>query len=180
VNQNPVWAIQDDKPFQHPAIVDTIRDAYFQTPTSIGYRATKEYNSGLDLGKTKLCLPPSLVALAATGVSPCLISSDSTLTRALFGFQVHAALKEWAPGTHQRGKLDGNIYTTVYRDHMNTLEHIKTETNEGYYDILATLHNLVSYVITCVAMNHLLSILIGHRLHQPNPLKLDQPVSVRR
>jgi hypothetical protein len=66
----PPWCQYDhkaDSPYQHPAILETLKASFFHTPSSIGFRVVKEYNDLLT-DAPKRILPPSMVALAATGV----------------------------------------------------------------------------------------------------------------
>jgi hypothetical protein len=72
VELSQVWIVKGDLPYHNPAIIKTLKAGFFQATSSAGYRAVKEYNEAHNKGPRAI-LPPSLVALVATGVSANII-----------------------------------------------------------------------------------------------------------
>ncbi|KAJ3550553.1 hypothetical protein NMY22_g405 [Coprinellus aureogranulatus] len=113
-----------DVPYHHAAIVETLKAAFFQTSSSVGHRAVKEFNDSL-VDAPRLIMPPAMVALAATGV--------------------FAALLEWESGRHKREQhFEGNRYASVYRAHIANIEAIKAESEIAYYSIFSRLYEQVT------------------------------------
>jgi Domain of unknown function (DUF6532) len=65
-----LWKPESHRPFLNDALVDILKTSFFATGAAIGFKFQDAYISSID-GRTELELPIAMVALAATGVSPC-------------------------------------------------------------------------------------------------------------
>ncbi|KAF8332893.1 hypothetical protein F5887DRAFT_1080566 [Amanita rubescens] len=105
------------KPFEHPAIIEVIRQRLFDDPRN---SITEEFPDYFKDGE----LPPSLVAFAAT--------------------TMHAAIQEWSTGRRISHDFQANVYTDIYLGHMALLNKINQINPNGYKHLLRRLFRTVS------------------------------------
>lgn len=102
----------------HPAIVDTLKAAYFAKPSSLGYEYLDKFNAG----KQEPELPFPLIALSATGV--------------------FHGIYEYKTGAQVETNFDGNTFISTYTSHIRSLEKLKDEKPARYRHIMSTLYRL--------------------------------------
>ncbi|KAF9000076.1 hypothetical protein BDQ17DRAFT_1327898 [Cyathus striatus] len=117
------WAPNTSDPYLNSAILETIKESFFQLPLSIGHEVVMKHNEKINR-VDELELPIAMVTLGATAV--------------------YAALLEWKDGIKMMQPLDGNIFAATYQDHMETLEALKGEYPNVFHVIMHVLYNKVS------------------------------------
>ncbi len=131
---------QYNKPFEHPAIIATLRDDLF----SSSYPITHEYSYRFLPGKEEeYMLEPSMVALAATAVRLFI----HFLSDAWVPPQVYALLKEWEAGTRVSIPFSMSVYDSVYCSHLSHLETIQEKHEKAYKSMMRRLFCLSLCVI---------------------------------
>ncbi|KAF8327511.1 hypothetical protein F5887DRAFT_924746 [Amanita rubescens] len=115
-----------DKPFENKAIIGTLRDDLFEGSNNVIKQFPGRFRRNPDNSYT---LTPSMIALAATAV--------------------FAVLKEWETGPRIPAHFTSNVFTDIYRGHMNDLENIQNTSEYKYRSLLRRLFRLASssYVI---------------------------------
>ena len=130
-----------EKPFEHDAIIGTLRDTLFTNTTrTIVQQFLGRFKPGEE---QTYVLSPAMVALAATAV--CIITITlpiNTNTRC----QVFAALKEWESGFRNAIQFQTNLYYGVYLDHIKGLNEIKQQKPQAYTSLMQRLFRMASYV----------------------------------
>ena len=107
---------QRDRPFEHPAIIGTLRDEFFVGPNTI----VNQYLGYFKRGQEHMhSLTASMVALAATAVSMGMVHI-LYLFRCVYS-QVYASLKEWETGRFMPAHFTMNVYADIYRGHIEDL-----------------------------------------------------------
>jgi len=137
----PFWVTKKSSPtavhvYLNPGLIQVIRDSFFATPTSFGYKFKAQYvSSHPSQPDPELTIP--LVALSAT---------------ALF-----AALWEWREGKKvvkraksrsdsQSGtadRFDGDLFKNVFDRHVKTLTDLQKMPNT-YHSVMSKLYSLVT------------------------------------
>ncbi|KAF8267552.1 hypothetical protein EI94DRAFT_1801555 [Lactarius quietus] len=116
--------INPKKPFHHPAIVNTIRDAFFKWKRgpSIALKNHKLFCSSLDTDAAagEVELPPAMVAMAAV--------------------VVHASLDEKISGLD----FNADTYEDSYNTFVSFLEEIRKQRLPAYHHLMSDLYKLVS------------------------------------
>ncbi|KAF8328628.1 hypothetical protein F5887DRAFT_924181 [Amanita rubescens] len=105
------------KPFEHPAIVEVIKQRLFDDPRE---SITEEFPEYFKDGE----LAPSLIAFAAT--------------------TMHAAIQEWSTGRRICQDFQATVYSDVYLCHMALLNEISKKNPGGYKHLLRRLFRTVS------------------------------------
>ncbi|KAF8258062.1 hypothetical protein EI94DRAFT_1708359 [Lactarius quietus] len=116
--------IDPKKPFHHPAIVNTIWDAFFKQKwgPSIALKNHKLFCSSLDTDAAagEVELPPAMVAMAAVAV--------------------HASLDEKISGLD----FNADTYEDSYNTFVSFLEEIRKQRLPAYHHLMSDLYKLVS------------------------------------
>jgi hypothetical protein len=132
------------KPFEHPAIVEVIKQRLFDETR---HPITEEFPEFFKDGEK---LTDSIIAFAATTV--CL-TCYPLVPLLVTGFQVRAAIQEWNTGTRLPQEFTANAFTEVYLDHIGTLMYIKNKNPKGYDSLLRRLFRIASYVyLFCIKL----------------------------
>jgi hypothetical protein len=89
-------------------------------------------------------LPVPMIAMVSTAVClPCIIDCPHT-NRDL---KIQATLAEWQSGVWVSVDFAANRYESVYKNHVRTLEALKTARPKGYKKMMTTLYNSSRLVI---------------------------------
>ena len=130
-----------EKPYEHEAIIGTLRDTLFTNTTrTIVQQFPGRFKADEEQTHT---LSPAMVALAATAV--CIITI-ALLLNAHTHCQVFAALKEWESGFRNAIQFATNLYYGVYLDHIKGLNEIKEKKPQAYTSLMRRLFRMASYV----------------------------------
>ncbi|KAJ3525551.1 hypothetical protein NMY22_g10529 [Coprinellus aureogranulatus] len=117
------WDSVRREPYLNPAIIETLKSAYFGSEQAIGYRFKEDFKV-LYNGETRYEIPPSLLALAATAV--------------------YHSLQEYRTGTHMEIPFHGNVFFPTYKSHIRTLQQLEQERPSRYHEILRRVYELVA------------------------------------
>lgn len=55
--------------------------------------------------------------------------------------QMFAVLQEWSTGKHDKQAFDGNVYHTIYDNHMKNLATARTKNLAGYHTLMHYIYN---------------------------------------
>ncbi|PPQ86605.1 hypothetical protein CVT26_015013, partial [Gymnopilus dilepis] len=125
--------------FLSPALIDTIKEAFFATPTGFGFRFKGEYvSSHPTLPEPELTIP--LVALGATGVSyihPTLLSPLDDL------FCQPASRPSQPSKASMSEKFEGDQFKAVFDRHVAALTALKT-TPKTCHTVMSSLFSRVT------------------------------------
>ncbi|KAF8989237.1 hypothetical protein BDQ17DRAFT_1434597 [Cyathus striatus] len=117
------WVPNMSDYYLNPAILEMIKESFFQLPLSIGHEVVMKHNKKINR-VDELKLPIAMVALGATAV--------------------YATLLEWKDGIKMMWPFNGSIFATTYQDHMETLEALKGEYPNVFHVIMHMLYNKVN------------------------------------
>ncbi|KAH7904181.1 hypothetical protein BJ138DRAFT_1119658 [Hygrophoropsis aurantiaca] len=119
------------KPYQHPAILETIGEYFFHTEGCLGVKFKGHFTSTLD-GHPEPELPPAMIAMAATAV--------------------RAALEDFKAnhGRRGRGKRGANfsssLYSGIYIHHVDIINGLFGQSARGYHKMMSGMYTTVSGV----------------------------------
>ena len=132
--------IDPKKPFYHPAIINTLREAFFKRKRgpSIAQKHQSLFCSSLGMGAAvgEVELPPAMVAMAAVAAS----LSVSFLCPAHNTHQVHASLDEKVTNLD----FNADTYEDSYDTFIGLLAEIRKQRLPAYHRLMSDLYNLVS------------------------------------
>lgn len=132
------WVQEPKGSFKHPALIGTIRAAYFSNNHSIGYRYVDRFLSSIPAKPDEKEIPIPLLALSLTGVgSFCdfnLVTNE---------FQLYSCLYEFRGGQKEDLDFDGATFRTVNQTLTNILEKLKRDRPLEFHERLHDIFNLV-------------------------------------
>ncbi|KAI9433255.1 hypothetical protein H4582DRAFT_1820013, partial [Lactarius indigo] len=108
------------RPFQHPVIIDTLRNAFFKRRRGPSFAQKNRRSFPLGASLLDLELPPAMVAMAAVAV--------------------HASLEEKALGV----EFNADTYEDSYYIHIATLKEIQEKNSPAYRHLMSDLYKLVT------------------------------------
>ncbi|KAJ3520505.1 hypothetical protein NMY22_g12727 [Coprinellus aureogranulatus] len=117
------WDSNRREPFLNPAIIETLKSAYFGSEKAIGYRFRDDFKV-LYNGETHYEISPSLLALAATAV--------------------YHSLQEYRTRAHMEIPFHGNVFFPTYKSHIRTLQKLEQERPSRYHEVLRRVYELVA------------------------------------
>ncbi|PPR00388.1 hypothetical protein CVT26_009669 [Gymnopilus dilepis] len=132
-----IWLTKGSKTdiqiFLSPALIDTIKEAFFATPTAFGFRFKDEYvSSHPTRPEPELTIP--LVALGATALYAAI-------------FEWREGKKATRPSQNSKAsmaeKFEGDQFKAVFDRHVGALASLKTKPNT-YHTIMSTLFSKVT------------------------------------
>ncbi|KAF8325725.1 hypothetical protein F5887DRAFT_1085230 [Amanita rubescens] len=112
---------QREKPFEHNAIIGTLRDDLFGGANTIIHLFPDHFKLG---EQASYALTPAMVALAATAV--------------------YAAIREWETGRYVSTHFSANIFADIYRNHVTHLLEIQAKNRPAYESLMRRLFRLAS------------------------------------
>lgn len=123
--------------------MDSLKDAFFDTKGSFGFKHLDRFKSTLK-GREEPELTIPIVALGATGVSLlCLLFNFSLL---IFIYeQFYAALHSWSTGAYnKKEKFEGEAFNTTFERHVRYLKQIKEDNHIAFHVIMSRLYTHVT------------------------------------
>ncbi|KAH7905922.1 hypothetical protein BJ138DRAFT_1118043 [Hygrophoropsis aurantiaca] len=126
----PIGEPNTSKPYQHPAIIETLGEAFFDNKTSAGVKFHEHFTSTWD-GSTDPELSVAMVALAATAVHAALVEFRTNDGRRSHG---------------RKGVADFNssVYSGIFKHHVDILNGVYQQSARSYHKIMAGMFKTVS------------------------------------
>ncbi|KAI9451167.1 hypothetical protein BJY52DRAFT_1191169 [Lactarius psammicola] len=115
--------VNSKKPFQHPVIIDTLRDTFFKRKRGQSFaQRNRQLFPTMDTGPTtsEPELPPAMVAMAAVAI--------------------HTSLEEKALGV----EFNADTYEDSYNAHVATLDEIRERNPPAYHRLMSDLYKLTT------------------------------------
>ncbi|KAH6912305.1 hypothetical protein BKA70DRAFT_1219437 [Coprinopsis sp. MPI-PUGE-AT-0042] len=115
------WVPNAKEPYTNPAIIETLKEAFFSSSNGAGTRHIDHF----PVKKDKRQIPIPLLALAATGV--------------------HYGLYQYKDGSRDdKLPFSGNIFSSVYAAHQDALETLSLKSKKTFCRIMSTIFDLVA------------------------------------
>lgn len=124
-----------NRPFEHSAIIGTLHDDLFSGSHTIVTAYPDRYEPGKE---DTFALVPSMVALAATAVR----TGYNWQSLLIIVIKVFTAIKEWESGARIPLPFTSNVYTDIYRGHINDMEEIKRRNELAYNALMRRLFQM--------------------------------------